>query len=626
MSGLNQFTIGVAGHIDHGKTSLVKCITGKNTDNLKEEIKRGMTINIGFAHLNEQISLIDVPGHENFIKNMVSGVCNIDFCLLVIAADDGIMPQTIEHFEILRLLNIKSGYIVINKIDLVDNEWLDLIYKDIKDYFKDTFFDLNKIFKISSTTNQGIDNLKSELLNVNIENQKYSRGIFRMFIDRSFHKVGFGHVVTGTVSSGKLKVGEKLKLLPQNKTFKVRGLQSHDSKVDIIKKGDRGAINLYSLDKVSIDRGNHLSNKNYFNTVSSAIIKVNLLTKAKNKLKNNQRVRFLLGTQEVMARVFLIENSSFNENSFVALIKFEREIVASFQDRYILRSYSPITTIGGGIILDTNIYGKWSENKKYSIELFKSSTSISDLIYKIIQRDKLSPYLLSSLSNKLGLSNKLIIEYLKINDCLYFGKKEDPWILSTNQKDYILNKIVEFIKFFHQENKLAKGVNKEEINNILNIDISLLDEILLILINDNILQNDKEKYFLSNFKIKLNSSDEKLKNSLMILLNESGFNTPNLNQLAKNFEKDENHILKILMIEKNNNNLIIIKGEYIFTNENYLKLIEDLEVFFKKYDSLSIKEFKEISKTTRKHAVPLLEYLDKNKITFRQGNERKKYK
>jgi len=627
MSHLEQLTIGVAGHIDHGKTSLVKSITGKNTDNLKEEIKRGMTINVGFAHLNEKISLIDVPGHENFIKNMVSGVCNIDFCLLVIAADDGIMPQTIEHFEILRLLDIKAGYIVINKIDLVEKEWLDLVTKDIKDYFKNSFLDINKIFNVSTTTNEGVDCLKDEILNINSSiNNKYSRGVFRMFIDRSFLKVGFGHVVTGTVSSGKLKIGEKLKLLPQNQIFKVRGLQSHDVKVDLIKKGDRGAINLYSLNKVSIDRGNHLSNENFFNLVNSAVIKVNLLTKSKNKIKNNQRIRFLLGTQEVMARIFITDDSNLNENNLVAIIKFERGIIASFQDRYIIRSYSPITTIGGGVVLDTDLYGKWSENKVYSTEISKYSENISRLIYKIIERDKLAPYTLSVLSCKLGLSNKLILKYLKNENCFYYGKKEDPWIISIDQKNFILNKILKFIISFHDKNKFVKGVNKEEINNILNIDISLLDNILVGLIENKKLKKEKEKYFSSDFKIVLDVSDEKLKIDLMNYLNKLGFNTPCINELSEYFKKDEKDILKILMIERNNNNLLIIKGEYIFTNQNYIKLLGEIDKHFKNHNTLSIKEFKEISQTTRKYAVPLLEYLDKNKVTYRLGNERKKYK
>ena len=447
-----------------------------------------------------------------------------------------------------------------------------------------------------------------------------------MFIDRSFLKTGFGSVVTGTVSSGKLKVGEKLKLLPQNKIFKVRGLQSHDTKVSLIKKGDRGAINLYSLDKVSIDRGNHLSNEHFFDVVSSAVIKVNLLTKSRSNIKNNQRVRFLLGTQEVMARILIIDDSKLNEKNFVAIVKFEKNIIASFQDRYIIRSYSPITTIGGGVILDTDLCGKWSENKKYSIELFENSKKISQLIYIIIKRDYLIPYTLSALSCKLGLSNELILSYLKKENYTFFGREDDPWILSNNQKDFIINKIIDFIKSFHQKKQLINGVNKEEINNILNINSSLLDDILFELVENKTLKKEKEKYSSVDFKVALNVNDEKLKNDLMLYLNELKFNTPKINEIATHFKKSEKDILKILTIERNNNNLLIIDGEFIFTNQNYIKLIEKIVEHFKVQNTMSVKEFKEISQTSRKYAVPLLEYLDKNKITYRVGNERKECK
>ena len=350
---------------------------------------------------------------------------------------------------------------------------------------------------------------------------------------------------------------------------------------------------------------------------------ISILMNSDKEILQNQRVRIHLGTQEVMARIFILEDSSLNKKDLVAIIKFEKDIIASFQDRYIIRSYSPITTIGGGIILDTNIYGKWSKNKKYSNELYKYSDTINTLIYKIIERDRMSPYTLNSLSYKLGLSHKLIFEYLKNEDCIYFGKKDNPWVLTNGQIDFIFKKILIFVESFHEKNKFSKGVNKEEINNILNIDTNLLDDILLSLIENKKLKKEKEKYFANDFKIKLDKTDEKLRKDLIFYLTRSGFNTPSINELAGYFKKDEKHISKIVTIERNNNNLIIIDGTYIFTNENYIKLIEKIAKHFKNYDTLSIKEFKEISQTTRKYAVPLLEYLDKKNITYREENYRK---
>ena len=301
---MNQFTIGLSGHIDHGKTSIIKSLTGKNTDNLKEEIARGMTINIGFSFLSDQITLVDVPGHERFIKNMLAGINSIDYALLVIAADDGIMPQTVEHFEILKLLNIKKGSIIINKIDLVENDWLDLVESEVVKFTKDSFLENSIIHKVSTKTNEGIENLKNYLINQKSDKINKKDEIFRLFVDRSFISKGFGTVVTGTVLSGSISIGDKVKILPQNKIATIRGLQSHNKITDKLNFGDRGAINFQSIDKIKIERGNHISDENFYNCFESAFVSFKVLLKLDKNVKNNDRLRIYLGTQEVMARIF----------------------------------------------------------------------------------------------------------------------------------------------------------------------------------------------------------------------------------------------------------------------------------------------------------------------------------
>ncbi len=620
---MKQITIGVAGHIDHGKTSIVHCLTGKNTDNLNEEIKRGMTINIGFAHLNEQICLIDVPGHENFIKNMIAGVCNIDFAILVIAADDGIMPQTIEHFEILNLLGIQSGCIVINKVDLVDEEWLELVESDIKKFFKDTFLDTKCIYKTSIIDNRGISTLKNDLYKINVRD-KYERNVFRMFIDRSFKKKGFGSVVTGTVSSGSVKIGDKVKILPQNKILKVRGLQSHDQKVKEINCGDRGAINLHSLEKITFERGNHLSQLEFSQLTNSSIIKINLLSKNKNKVKNNQRVRFLLGTQEVMARLFIFEKK-INSKEIIALIKFERSIIATFKDRFIIRSYSPVNTIGGGFILDVNIFGKWKENKKYAQQFLEKYKNDSSIIALIVENCKLKPCTLNSLSEKLILDSKVILKYLEQKNIILYENKDNPWLLTSNQLNNFFDLILDFIKNFHIKNKYLKGVTKEQINSLFNIDINLLNHILLSLLKEKKLKFNNDVYYDNDFEIKLDDKDMKMKLDIIEYLNNQKFNTSSFKELSSVFNYNENSIYKLLKME-NNNNVIIINGTYIITKLNYQNLLDIIKKYFEKKDLLTVKDFKDITNTTRKYAVPLLEYLDKEKITYRIGNERKQCK
>ena len=619
MPAVKQITIGVAGHIDHGKTSLVHSLTGKNTDNLKEEIKRGMTINIGFAHLNEQICLIDVPGHEKFIKNMIAGVCNIDFALLVIAADDGIMPQTLEHFEILTLLGIKSGAIVINKIDLVDKEWLDLVKNDVKEHFKNSFIDIDNIFLTSTLKNTGVDDLKNYLFNINVV-EKFDRGIFRMFVDRVFSKTGFGNVVTGTVSSGNIKIGDKIKISPQNKLVKIRGLQSHDNKVDEVKAGDRGAINLHSLDKINILRGNHLSTIDTVSISENAIVKIKIISKYIKKIKDNQRVRFLLGTQEVMARIYILKKID-NIDEMIFLVKFEKKIISCFKDRFIVRSYSPVNTIGGGSIIDVNVYGKWKMNKEYGSLLFDERNNDSNLIKLIIQNNIDKVYNLEEISQKLGLSKSITCDYVNKNNISVYGNHENPWYITKLQKKNIYKKLLDFLEQFHIKNKYSKGVSKEQINNIFNYNIVLLNDLLKEFIKEDDINCDKELYFLKKFDIKLSNQDKNIYEKVFKHLNNEKFNTSSIKELADLNNCDDSKLLSLIKID---DSIITINNNYIITKLNYKKLLDIINLYFKNNNSLSVKDFKDITNTSRKYAVPLLEYLDKQKITYRVGNERKK--
>ena len=301
-----QIVIGMAGHIDHGKTKLVKSLTGKDTDSLKQEKDRGMTIDIGFAFLDKNITIIDVPGHEKFVKNMMSGASSIDIVILVIAADDGIMPQTIEHFEILKILDIKKGIIVINKIDLVESEWIDMIKEDIKALVKSSFLEGSNILLSSAERGDGIDQIKDEIMSVCASiSHKNDTGIFRMHIDRVFSKSGFGTVVTGTIVSGQVKLGDTLDLIPSNDTLRVRGIQSHGENVESASCGDRAAINLSNINAVNLKRGYHLSKVNSYAEKNKFVAKITTVDSYDNTIKNNQRVRVHLGTKEVISRIYM---------------------------------------------------------------------------------------------------------------------------------------------------------------------------------------------------------------------------------------------------------------------------------------------------------------------------------
>ena len=614
---MSQITIGLSGHIDHGKTSIVKSLTGKNTDSLKDEIKRGMTIDIGFAHLNDKISLIDVPGHEKFIKNMVAGVSAIDSVILVIAADDGIMPQTREHFQILKLLGIKSGIIVVNKIDLVDSEWLDLVELEIKDFVEDTFLSSANIIKVSTITNIGINDLKEEIIKIsNFKKDKFNRNIFRMFIDRVFIKKGFGTVVTGTVASGKTYKGKELQILPSYEKVNIRGIQSHDNSTDELSIGDRAAINLQTTHKVNLKRGYHIGKVGYFNLVHNAICSVITFV----NLKHNQRIRIHLGTQEVMARVFFTDNNI--KKNMIALLKFESPIVAAFKDKFIVRTYSPLHTIGGGEIIDINTSGKWNENKIY-LDNFIGNLNDSQIIEKIIERDNKFIFKKSKLYQHLGLSEIAVDELLDKIDNLRYYSKDDYWIITIKQYTLLTKRIIDLLSILHDKNPYNKGFLLDEINNNILLPDDLLKYILIDCCKEKKIKVDDVLYSKYDFKINLSDKESLTKEKLVKIINETMFQTPSIESLSNQLNLDINNIKKLLHIEKSNNNIIIINGEIIVSINNYNSLLENLRIYFKSNDLLDIKEFKKMTNTTRKYAVPLLEYLDKQKITFRIGNERK---
>ena len=413
---MKEIIIGLSGHIDHGKTSLIKSLTNKFSGSLKEDANRGMTIDIGFAHLSENITIIDVPGHEKFIKNMVTGVSSIDFAVLVIAADDGVMPQTKEHFEILKILNVKKGIILINKIDLVKDDWVDLVISDIQDLVKGSFLENQPIFKISAIQNIGINKLKKFILDtfeLDKANKENDRGLFRMYIDRVFSQQGFGTVVTGTVISGSIKIKESINVLPVNKKARLRSAQSHYNQVETLNLGDRAALNLHGIEKNEVSRGDHLSNLEAFNTISQFLANITVLDNDDIILKQNQRLRFHIGTSEVIGRISICQKNTIQSGEkAICLIKLEEPVVISFNDQFLIRTYSPMRTIGGGRVEDINCLGKWKDLKQYAIELIKNN-SIEDKIYFIIENQLGHPFKKQEIISRFGISFEKIIEYLE---------------------------------------------------------------------------------------------------------------------------------------------------------------------------------------------------------------------
>ena len=435
---MSQTVIGTAGHIDHGKTTLVKALTGTDTDRLREEQERGMTIDLGFAFLSDEITIIDVPGHEKFIRNMVAGVSAIDAALLTIAADDGIMPQTREHFDILSILGVPAGVVALNKIDLVDDpEWLDLLEEEIREFLAGSFMEGAPIVRVSGETSEGVEQLRSVLLNIaDASKERRDRGFFRLFADRAFSMKGFGSVVTGTVTGGLLKSGANVELLPALAHAKVRGLQSHGESVAEVARGDRAAVNLSQIEKGALKRGSQLAEKGFLKPSKVLGISFSLLERTERRVKHQQRVRLHIGTEEVLGRIFFVEEGRKKceaGETTVALVRLEQEVAAAVDDSFILRFYSPAETIGGGTIVDPAPPVRLKAARPWLAGLVNKSSE--ERLEKFFEQAASEPLTLSEWTRRWQVSLKKFTEDSSHLETIQFGNSGDPYLTHQSVVD-----------------------------------------------------------------------------------------------------------------------------------------------------------------------------------------------
>ena len=627
---MNEVIIGLSGHIDHGKTSIIKSLSSDFSGSLKEDTERGMTVDLGIAFINEKITLIDVPGHEDFIKNMMSGVHSIDIGMLVIAADDGIMPQTKEHINILSLLNIKKMIVVINKIDLVDLEIIEIVKLEILELIEKTNISEYDIVETSTIKNIGINNLR-KLIESKAKSiiPKFNKGIFRMPIDRLFSIKGFGTVVTGTVLSGQTKIGDELSIQPTNQIIKIRGINSHNKSINKISIGQRAAINIQNLDKNKLKRGFQLGSKNYFKPINSVIAKVEVLNDKNFHLKKNQRLRFHLGTREVMGEVHLFNSKKILSNQKdIVLINFEKPIIGSYKDKFIIRHYSPVYTLGGGEIILSSIeknYGKMKLSKIDSIVKILNENENKDYFEKIIELKELNPISLKDLSYLVGYDEKILVQKIELyENIITINSNNKSWILTKVQMKNIESTIIQFMENYFANNQYENNINKKIISGKLMINLDFLELSLDNLKNKGLLKKHGSGWSLINFKANLDSNKLELKNKLIKILNNEIFNTSTIDELLfKCNIKDKKLIVNLLKICESDDLIIRINQNIYITKDNMNILKDKLLDFFQNQNSLSVSDFKKIINSSRKYAIPILEYFDKIKFTYRDNNERK---
>lgn len=617
---MSQVVIGTAGHIDHGKTALVKALTGTNTDRLAEEQARGMTIDLGFAFLTDDITIIDVPGHEKFIRNMVSGVSTIQIGLFVIAADDGVMPQTVEHLQILSLLKIPQGVIALTKTDLVDEEWADLVEDDIRQLCKGTFLENAPIVRTSIANGSGIEELRTILLEQAEKVQdKIDRGFFRLQVDRSFIKTGFGTVVTGTVISGELKKGDEIQILPAEKIGRVRGLQSHGKYVDIVKLGDRAAVNITGLDKKDLWRGAELISTNWLKPSSQIIANISMIPKTKWIIKSKQRLRVHVGTQELLGRIILLKKSLKEGDSGNVLIQFETPAVVAMDDRFVIRSYSPMNTIGGGIVLEPNPKSTVKSQKLWAEEL---AVEPDERYLQFINRDIINPRTLIEWCKVFHVSRITFHEFIKSSKIKV--NKDKEFIYSETNLTKCKSIIIKFLEDFHNDQPYQKSMKGEELKKKSNFNSNWFEFVLSELITKGEVKQIQAGYALANYGIKLSDKDQKNTDIIEKIIDSFNYEPVTINLLVEESKLPNKKVLELLHVLKGLEKVIDI-AEGLWSNR--LKIDEisgKLKQYFAKSDRLSVVQFKDITGLTRKSAIPLLEYFDRQNITIRDGNNRLK--
>lgn len=631
---MRHVVLGTAGHVDHGKTALIKALTGTDTDRLKEEKERGITIELGFASLKlpsgKTLGIVDVPGHEKFIKHMVSGAAGIDLVMMIIAADESIMPQTKEHLHICSLLGIRSGLVALTKIDMVENDWLELVKTEIQDFLKGTFLEGVPVIPVSALKQKGIDELTAALDTV-VQNipKKNDCGIFRLPVDRVFTMKGFGTVVTGTLISDSISVGEDVLILPEEINTRIRGIQVHNQPTQEATAGQRTAINLQGIEKESLQRGDVLARPGTVVPTTRLDVFIEYLKNNAKSLKNRTLARLHTGASEIIARVILIEKDELapGEKGFAQLILEKKDVVVT-GDRFVLRSYSPITTIGGGLIIDPLPPKHKRLNKKVIEELATLlNGTLPKKIEVILERAGFAGTNLRHLVFRLGTNAKNIKEELQSilsQKSALITDKEETNIISASFYEKLAQSAAEIISQYQKKNPLREGISKEELKASLGRDISpkLFFMLLQNLTANKTIEVDKETVRLFGHKVTLADDLNSIRQEILKIYNEAGLTPSSFKDVINNFQDKKTEAQNIIKLLLKEGSLIKINEELIFTREALDNLRKNYKALLVKEGKATPVSFKELTGLSRKYIIPLMEYFDTDKLTMRVGDHR----
>ena len=625
--------LGTAGHVDHGKTTLVKALTGTDTDRLAEEKKRGITIELGFAHLTlpggQRLGVIDVPGHERFIKNMVAGVGGIDMVMLLVAADEGVMPQTREHFDVCKLLGIERGLVVISKSDMVDEDLLELVTEEIAELVAGSFLEEAPVIPVSATAGTGIQDLLQALDKIAATVvEKPDSGAFRLPVDRAFVIKGFGTVVTGTALSGSLSLGDAVVLAPSGLKSRVRSLQAYGEEREQVFAGERTAVNLHGLEKSEIERGEVLARPESVIPTSMIDIFYTHLRSASSPLPPRSKMLIHSGSAALMGTVVVLNGQELmpGDQAYVQ-VRMEKPSVMVFNDRVVMRSFARRETVGGGIVLNPNPAKhrlKEYESLLVDFKLLRAGKP-GDVVTIMVKQAGVSGLQLYELRAFLNLSAKAlgkVVDELLARRAIVRFDNERHILIAGELFDLQAEKIVAMVLDYHRREPMREGMAKEEIRSRSGLSASLFNALLQRLIKTSKLVVDQDLVRDPEHRVHLAVDADKLKADLVSLYHKAGLNFPDYNSLADKLQAESDDIKQIMTILVKEGSLLKVRDGIFLTPEHYEKMRTLVVDFLKENETMTTQEFKAKIGLSRKYIIPLFEYLDQRKVTARKGEAR----
>lgn len=631
---MKNIIVGTAGHIDHGKTTLIKALTGRNTDRWEEEQRRGITIDLGFTYFDlkngDRVGIIDVPGHEKFINNMVAGVVGMDLVLLVVAADEGIMPQTREHMDILGLLGIKKSILVINKCDLVDEEWLELVEEEIQEELEGTFLEGAPVVKVSAATGQGLDELTDTIQQLMSDEvvAKDTQTIPRLPIDRAFTLSGFGTIITGTLISGTITREDVLEMYPIGKECKIRNIQVHGQNQDKCYAGQRVAINLSNVKKKEIRRGCVLAPKNSMKNTDLLDVKLKVLEDSMRILTNHERLHLYTGTSEILCRAVLLDKEQIGpgEEGLVQL-RLEEEIAVKRGDRFVVRFYSPMETIGGGIVLEPNPMRKKRFDAQAIEELKKKeSGSLGDVMELQIKEHGDTMITLAELAKVMAHSVDELKEYLEeleeSGTIFVFQMKKDTYLWHRDSEFAVRQKIEETLQKYHSEHPYRYGMKKAEIHNtfLKKIKPNIFDAYIERMTGENVYGRREEYLSLPGYEVPKDAMYLQTEKLIEDTFEKAGYDFVRFSEI--DFGKIPRQTTEDVVLMMIDEGKVLRINEEMFTMKHLMdEAKEKIQNHLKEENLITIAQVRDMFSTSRKSAKPILEYMDSIKVTKKTGGE-----